>query len=168
MKHKPQLSAPRRAVLSLLVAAVAGCGGGEGKDEPQPTLLDYTVIDDYRLTGITAARTRVARDNASYNALWNDMQGNRNTPVGPPALNFSTQAAVGIWLGSRPSGCAAVRIDGVYRLPDRIQVRYFERQPGPTELCTAVVTTPGALVALAHQGLPVEAVQIQCTSNCSR
>lgn len=158
--------AAARLALMVAVACLAACGGGA--DDTPLTSADYTLIDEYRLTGITTARTRVARDNAGYASAWNDMLGNRATLVGPSALNFNTHAAVGMWLGNRPNGCAAVRIDGVVRLSDRIQVRYFERQPGPTELCAAVVTTPGALISLAHQGLPVEAVQVQCTNNCSR
>ncbi len=155
---------PSPSAIALCAAlALTACGGGS---TPEPMVA--TLIDEWSQSAPTETQTAVARDLAAYNAAWTLQLGNR-LPVAPPqAVDFSQHAVVGLWLGTRPSGCAAVRVDEVVDTGSRIEVRYFERRPAPLEACTAVVTKPGLVVRVPHRNLPVVAVPVTCQSNCSR
>lgn len=156
----------RRARLAwvLCAAALVGCGGGT-LEPPAP--LVATTIDSFDFTLPTTARTQVARDDTAYQAVWTQQLGARVAVAPPPVVDFSKNAAVGIWFGER-GGCSAVRIDSVVDTGSRIEVRYFERRPSPLEVCVAVVKRPGMVVSVPHRNLPVVALEVVCTADCSR
>ncbi len=154
----------RVCTTAALFIGLSACGGGT--TEP-PLPLVATSIDAYDFTSVATGKTLVARDDAGYQAVWTQQLGPRVNIAPPPSVDFSKSAVVGMWLGER-GGCSGVRIDSVVDTGSRIEVRYFERRPSPLEVCVAVVKRPGLVVSVPHRNLPVVALEVVCTADCSR
>ncbi len=67
---------------------------------------------------------------------------------------------VAVFLGTRPSACQVVTIRQVVDVGGTREVRYFEHQPGPLELCAALVVTPAHLVEVPRADYPVVFVKV--------
>ena len=66
-------------------------GGGQG---------GIAVLGQGESSGITALRFEVVRDAAAWAALWTEHAGAGT----PPAVDFTREMVVGLWLGARPTG----------------------------------------------------------------
>jgi hypothetical protein len=109
-------------------------------------------IDGTQLSNVQKAREVVVQDAAAFAALWAEHAG-KDRPM--PAVDFSKQVVVGIFLGSQPGGCYGIRLDSVTSDKTQVAVNYFRTFPGPAEMCTMIVTSPALLLAVDRTGLPV-------------
>ncbi|HEY3376445.1 MAG TPA: protease complex subunit PrcB family protein, partial [Armatimonadota bacterium] len=70
-------------------------------------------------------------------------------------IDFATQMAVGVFIGSRPTGGYAVAITSVERIDDRVTVRYRVSAPQAGQVVTQGVTYPYAIAIIPASTLPV-------------
>jgi hypothetical protein len=145
-----------RCALVLAAALVAGCGGGAFLSDDGP--VPFSSLAQTSFSGVGTQDVVVVRSAAEMAALWPRFAG----PIVPlpvqPAVDFNAQQVVGVFLGSRPSGCYGVFISSITVTAGRLVVRWKEQTPSPVALCTAVITTPAHLVTLPRSELPVEFV----------
>jgi hypothetical protein len=101
------------------------------------------------MSGIDRAEHVVARDAAQWQALWQ-----RHAPGRPaPAVDFTKQMVLAVFLGSRPSGGYQVQISGVRVDGDTLVVQWRETAPGPGQLAAQVLTSPSHIVTVPrHAG----------------
>lgn len=93
---------------------------------------------------IDEARQATARTAAEWAALWRQHAPDR--PL--PAVDFSKEMVVGVFLGSRPTAGFAVEIVGVRETSGGAVVEYRETRPSRDAMTAQVLTAPFHLVAV--------------------
>ena len=97
----------------------------------------------------TTPQITLASTQSALNALWRSAYG-RQVPV-PPVPTLAGQTALGIFLGSRPTGGYSVTVQSVRALGTALEVTVNVRQPGAGTLTTQVITSPWTIVTLPGQ-----------------
>lgn len=89
-------------------------------------------------------RQAVARTPAEWSALWR-----QHAPDRPePPVDFAREMAVGVFLGSRPTGGFDVEIVGSAAKDGALVVQYRETRPAADAITAQIITSPYHLVAL--------------------
>ena len=123
----------------LLVAMVAAQTPG----------MSFTTIAKGDVSGQQTSKQVTVRTDAEWKALWKG-----HAPTGQiPAVDFSKNMVVGIFLGSKPSAGHDVEIVGV-RLQDQdLVVEYVQKQPARGTMAAQMLTEPYHLVTVPkHTG----------------
>lgn len=101
------------------------------------------------MSGIDQPQQIVARTADEFQALWRRHAPGRSAP----AVDFTKQMVVAVFLGSRPSGGYQAEITGIRTAGDVMVVQWSERRPGPGQVAAQVMTSPSHLVTVPrHQG----------------
>jgi hypothetical protein len=116
------------------------------------TGIPFQTADATSMSGIHAARTVVVKDALTWAGLWSEHAPGRALP----AVDFTADMVVGVFMGSGANSCYTTAIDGVARTADKIIVHELRSVPGPDILCAMYVTTPAHLVVIPRSDLPVE------------
>jgi hypothetical protein len=116
----------------------------------------YTVLDRNNHSGYTTAGSRVIKDAATWAAVWAIHTSFYGTPPAPPAVDFSKNMVIGVYIGSRPSGCYATDIVNVDRSGARLNILRSDTLPGPASACTSVITSPAEFIVLERSDAPLE------------
>ena len=104
-------------------------------------------IDRGPFSGIAAARQVSIFDERGWDVLWRE-----HAPDKPrPAVDFSRELIVGVFLGSRPNAGFGVEIAGYRDGGGRIVIEYRETVPSPGALTAQVIVSPYHIVALARR-----------------
>jgi hypothetical protein len=116
---------------------------------PISTPVQMQTLNADLMSGISRAEHVVARDQKQWQALWQ-----RHAPGRPlPAVDFTRNLVVAVFLGSRPSGGYQVEISGVRQEGDTLIVQWREAVPGPGQVAAQVLTSPSHLVTVPrHAG----------------
>jgi hypothetical protein len=95
-------------------------------------------LDKGSQSGVTAARQAAVRDGDEWAALWRT-----HAPARPlPAVDFSREMVVAVFLGSRPTAGFAVEIVGYRDAGGSVIVEYREAVPGRDLITAQVLTSP--------------------------
>jgi hypothetical protein len=125
-----------------LVLAIAMQASGV----PPPTPALRT-IEHGQISWVDSPRQAVARTPPEWAALWR-----LHAPDRPlPAIDFSKDMVVAIFLGSRPSAGYAVDITGVKDANGAVVVQYRETQPPSTVVTAQVITDPYHMVVIGKR-----------------
>ena len=132
---------PRDRIVSLLGAlAFLGLAGSEAPIRP---------ITAGERSGIQRPRQALARTEAEWQALWREHGSSQ--PI--PELDFAEVMAVGIFLGTRPTGGYGVQVTKLRPEGEALVVEYAERTPGPDAMVTQALTSPFQIVSVPkHAG----------------
>ena len=123
-------------LLTLWVAILAG-------------QVSFTSVAKGDLSGQQTAKQVTVRTPAEWNALWKDHSPTEKMP----AIDFTKNMVVGIFLGSKPSDGYDVEIVGVRTQEKDLVVEYVQKQPGRGTLAAQILTEPYHLVAVPqHPG----------------
>ena len=91
----------------------------------------------------------VARSQAEWEALWKS----HGAAQPAPAVDFTTEMVVAVFLGAQPTGGFAVEITGARLEGDTLVIRYVEQRPGRRDVVSQMLTSPFHVVKLPrHQG----------------
>lgn len=122
---------------ALIVAVLAGMMMQGGA----PALR---TLDKGDQSNMDDAKQAVARTAAEWTALWN-----QHSPDRPrPAVDFSKDMVVGVFLGSRPTAGWVLEIVSAAPEGDAFVVRYRELAPPPGAVTAQVITSYHHLVAV--------------------
>jgi len=107
-------------------------------------ILPMRTVDKGTQSGVDDPRTVAVRSADDWTTLW------RAHAVGkaPPAVDFSREMVVGVFLGSRPTAGYAVEIVGVREESAALVVQYRTASPGGDVMTAQVITSPFHLVAV--------------------
>ena len=135
------------AILLLLFATVA---------QTTPPGAPRT-IEKGEQSNIDEARQVVVRTEAEWTTLWQKHSPDRKRP----AVDFSREMVVGVFMGSRPTAGYNVSIVSTFAKDGNVLVRYQESTPRPGAMTAQVLTFPYHLVAIpkATADLKFEKVQ---------
>lgn len=116
-------------------------------------LVDFRTLGADTRTRITSPRKVVIKDSAAWEQLWKEAAG---PDVKAPAVDFSKEMVIGVFLGARPDGCHGTGIESITRQADRLIVRHVDTVPGPDVFCTMAIVFPDHIVAVPRSDLKVE------------
>lgn len=150
-----------------LLAACAGAGTHDGQAgaaapaaapapaaaAPGAAALAFSTLDQTGTSRIEAARTVLVRDPEAWRRLWSEHAG---PEAAPPPVDFATSMVIGVFLGTRPSGCYSTAIVGLEHVGGKIRVQQVDQVPGPLVRCMMMIATPAHLVVTARSEAPVE------------
>jgi hypothetical protein len=131
---------------ALCVLVPLGSHGG------QAVPMKLTTVQRGDLSGIEERREAVVKVASEWAGLWKQHQPGQK----PPPIDFTRAMAVGIFLGSRPTGGHAIEITAVQREGADLVVLYRESRPDPREMVTQMITSPFHLVRLDRHEGPVK------------
>ncbi len=95
-------------------------------------------------SNIDAAKQVVVRDAAAWRALW--QQHSPDRPM--PAVDFSKESVVAVFLGSKPTAGYNVTILSTTEGGGALVVKYREERPKPGMVSAQVLTFPYHIVAI--------------------
>jgi hypothetical protein len=101
-------------------------------------------IDKGDQSNIDEAKQVVVRTDAEWNNLWKAHAGARKQP----AVDFSRDMVIGVFMGSRPSAGYTINIVSTFQKDGQMLVRYEEKAPAKGTLTAQILTAPYHLVAL--------------------
>ena len=114
-------------------------------------------IDKGGQSEIAVARQATARDREEWTALWRS-----HAPGRPePAVDFSKEMVVGVFMGTRQTAGFAVEIVGYRDLGGDALVRYRETVPASGAIAAQVLTAPFHLVVIPRQAGRITFEKIQ-------
>jgi hypothetical protein len=122
-----------------------------GGHASQAVPVKVTPIQRGEMSGIEERREAVVRTAAEWSALWKQHQPGQK----PPAIDFTRFMAVGVFLGSRPSGGFSLEITAVDREGADLVVTYRESKPDPKMMVTQMLTSPFHVVRIDRHAGPV-------------
>nr|WP_315487182.1 protease complex subunit PrcB family protein [uncultured Undibacterium sp.] len=120
--------------------------------------ISHKVIDQGANSGVTSKRNVVVKDQAGWMGLW---QEHNKSNASLPNVDFSKSMIVGLFMGSRPTGCYAIEDVTVWRAAGKTQLTHRDRNPGPTTPCILILSTPYLLIEIPRSD---EAVEFQSIS----
>ena len=100
------------------------------------------------MSGVDAARQVTVRTSADLSALWRLHAPNGQLPQAP-AVDFSREMVVGVFLGTRPTAGYGVEIVRTVAPPSgALIVEYVETAPSREAITAQILTAPYHLVAI--------------------
>lgn len=138
----------------IIATFVAACGGGH---DVTPVTVPFTPIAVDVASSIRDFRTAVVRNRPSWESLWAEHTATRTSPPPAPAVDFSKEMVVAVFLGGR-GGCSDVRIVDVTQSAEVITVRYKEAIPAPGDICIQSLTFPSSIATIPASTASVQFV----------
>jgi hypothetical protein len=123
---------------ALALIATLGIAGGAHSEVP----MEQVAAGEQ--SGISTARMVVIRDEAAWQALWDEAAIRK--PI--PKIDFAKRMLVGVFLGTRPTSGFSVRVVAVRAGQEALVVTYTERHPSPHAMVMPVLTAPFVIVAV--------------------
>lgn len=112
--------------------------------QPATTAPAMRTIDKGEHSNLDDAAQIVAKTQEEWEQLWR-----KHAPDRPrPAVDFSKEMAVGVFLGSRPTAGYTLEIVGATESDGSLVVRYREARPSPGAMTAQVLTSPYHIVAV--------------------
>jgi hypothetical protein len=105
-------------------------------------------LDKGPMSQVDSARQAVARSAAEWSTLWSQHAGDRTRP----AVDFSKEMVVAVFLGTRPTAGFSVEVVGARQEGATLIVSYRESRPQPGAVAAQVLTSPFHLVAVPKHG----------------
>ncbi len=134
-----------RGRLRLVTPTPGGGGGGDGGGGSGGGggSVPFAAFDSGGYSGVTTARTVVCRTDAEFAALWSQHVGTVSPAPPRPAVDFTRDMVVAVFLGHRPSPAHSVALERVTRTDADLTVRYVDaRVTSGTCVFPAVVVQP--------------------------
>jgi hypothetical protein len=101
-------------------------------------------VDKGEQSHIDEAKQVVVHTEAEWTTLWQQHSPDRKRP----AVDFSKDMVVGVFMGSRPTAGYNVSIVSTFAKDGNVLVQYRESQPRPGAMAAQVLTFPYHLVAV--------------------
>ena len=137
------------ASLALLLASCTAFGAAVGERVP------FTTLGKGINSGIREPAQIVVRSQSEWDALWARHMRVRTAPPPPPAVDFSTEMVVALFLGERPTGGYAIEMTRVERTDSSLAVHFRVTKPDPGAMLMQVLTQPFHLIKLPRVDEPL-------------
>ena len=116
----------------------------------------FTTVAKGDASGQQTGRQLIVRTAAEWKALWKD-----HAPAEKlPAVDFTRDMVVGVFLGTKPSTGHEVEIVGVRTEGKDLVVEYVQKQPGRGTLAAQILTEPYHLVSVPQHAGTVRFVHV--------
>ncbi len=117
----------------------------------------FTTVAKGDASGQQTARQVTIRTADEWRALWKEHAPTQKMP----AVDFSRDMVVGIFLGTKPSAGHEVEIVGVRTQENEVIVEYVQKQPGRGTMAAQILTEPYHLVSVPRHAGTVKFVSVK-------
>jgi hypothetical protein len=139
------------------------CSYGEDNGK----LASFEILEQGGNSGVRTGKAIAIHDAASWNTLWLEHKKNSTLASAAPAVDFSKQMVVAVFLGERRTGGYAVHIQTISAESGGLNVAYQERRPGKDCILIMAITFPYQIVRVARVDGPVTFSPELRIQNCS-
>ena len=101
-------------------------------------------------SGIRESLQAVARSQTEWETLWQKHVSSQSSPPSLPAVDFSNEIVVAIFLGEKPTGGHGVEIIGVDSSDGAVTVSFAEKGPRPGDMQIQAFTQPFHIVRIVN------------------
>lgn len=136
------------ALLLTMLLPLAACASAP----VEPVDTQFISLSKGTLSGITLPGAHVARDAASWKALWAEHARAQMPAPALPAVDFSSYVVVFAAGGSRPSAGYALSVQRVHPEDGKLVVEARENAPAAGSLQAQVVSCPYEIVLVPRTG----------------
>ena len=143
-----------RAIYSALTIVILAAGAGHAAKAASAALQLRPVAQGAH-SSINERRQSVIRTAAEWNKLWAEHSALSSDKT-PPAVDFSKEMVLAVFLGTRTSGGYSVKVTDARVVGKKLMVSAEETAPGPGRIRSHVITSPFAMVAVKASKQPVE------------
>lgn len=118
-------------------------------------------------SAIRDRRLVVIRDLSNWDALWREHTASVSPSPAMPAINFTQEMVIGIFLGIQAGPCQDIQITSVVQhinldpIKDHIDVTFLNATMLSGASCTTQNNNPAKLIVLPHSALPVNFTQVE-------
>jgi len=119
--------------------------------------VSMTAIEEGSYSGIEDARQVAIRTEAEWHAFWRRHTSNTQPPRAPPAVDFSAEMAVCVFMGTQSTGGYSIRIKSIEQGASGLSVSCETTSPRGG-LTTQALTQPYHMVRIASSDAPLEFV----------
>ena len=131
--------------LTLVAALLQGAPGSPKPSIPMLTTVPaMKTIDKGDHSNMDDAKQAAVKTVEAWKQLW--QQHSPDRPL--PAVDFSKEMVVGVFMGSRPSAGYTLEIVSAIEASGTLVVRYREASPSRGAMTAQVITSPYHLVAV--------------------
>lgn len=120
--------------------------------------VGQTFSDSYG--GVFEQRQVVIKSEDAWQSLWQEIFHTREPMPDVPAIDFSANMVIGVFMGERRTGGYSIDITAVRDTEQRRYVLYEETAPAPNSMVTMAFTHPYHIVVVPQTDLPVQFVKI--------
>jgi len=131
----------------LLLRSCVGYG-----ESPAARSVDFETIERGQQSGVRTSKAAVILDQTAWNRLWMEHKRTAPSDATPPAVDFSREMVIAIFLGVRPTGGFSVSVTEIYTPEPAggLSVNYEEVKPGKRCIVPMVITYPYQIVRLTR------------------
>ena len=132
----------RLSILAVGLAALAGCASAQDS---------FRTLALGTQSGIHDALQVVITDQPAWQRFWEGHVSNRTDAPPVPAVDFGKERVAALLLGPKSNGCWSVEVTRVSsdNVAESTVVAYTVHEPPKGQVCTAVVTYPHHVIAIA-------------------
>jgi len=114
----------------------------------QGWVAQLRTADVGQMSQVTTPGVQVVRDQAAFDALWQ-----QHAPgTTPPTVDFATSFVVAAFQGTQTSGGYAIEVETPARFGDDLYLTVERTSPAPGQPVTAVITSPYHVAVVDHRG----------------
>jgi len=128
-----------RTIPILVLAALSVACMGPAPSEELP--ITHLAKGQHSLQ--TEQQFEVITGQAQFRHLWSQFDAGA-----PPALDFTRETAIAVFMGERPTGGYAIHVDSVTRSDGVLLVAVVLQAPGPECMTTQALTQPYEMVSV--------------------
>ncbi len=147
------------AIVAIVALLVVGGAVAYFMRTPVTRLGDVvpfeTVKKDFH-GGVEAGENVAVTGEAEWTTLWNQMAANITPKPPVPAIDFSKEMVIGVFLGIKPTGGYSIEVTRIAESADRITVYVREVSPGPNCRVTEALTNPYHIVKIETSSKQVD------------
>jgi PrcB C-terminal len=125
----------------LLLASCTACAA-------VAVTVPFSTLAKGLASGVDQPTQVVVRSQNDWAALWSRHMRTQIAPPPPPAVDFSRDMVVALFLGERPTGDYAIEVTQVERTDTGLAIRYRTTRPDPAAMQTQALTQPFHLIKL--------------------
>jgi len=114
--------------------------------------VGFETIERGQQSGVRTSKAAVILDETAWSRFWMEHKKTAPSDATPPAVDFSKEMVIAIFLGGRPTGGFSVSVAEI-SIPESaggLSVNYEEIKPGRRCIVPMVITYPYQIVRLAR------------------
>ena len=135
---------------------VAACSvRAVGQAASETTGVPFATVARGFSSGIREPTQIVIRTHDEWVAFWGRHTRTQVAPPVPPAVDFSREMVVGVFLGEQATGGYEVKITKVERTGSELRVHYRRKAPDPGAILVQALTQPYHVIKVSRDPGPL-------------
>lgn len=127
--------------------------------------LEFETVEKGFFSGITEQKKLIIKTRDQWKNLWNKHTSIRLPPSEVPAIDFTKNMIIVVFMGQKPTGGFAIEITKIKKYKDEIVTSFAEGRPPSDALVTQVLIQPYHIVKVKRSNLPVRFKKIEGREN---